>query len=217
MPKTAKELTVLEIKNLPAGTYALGRVPGFYLRKRTKTTGFYFLRYSDATGRHDSVLGPYGPGGITLAAAKTRAFEEKEKIRQGISPIKERADAKKIALEKALEVQQKANPLTFEQVAVQWIDNRAQSDFWHFSKEGEKDTRQVLARHVFPFLGALDIEQITPEIVRDCLSRIWQGKPSTAKKVKSHINKIFQWAIAMHLRKNRTARILPPWTERLAS
>ena len=44
MPKLVKELTVLAIKRLPEGTWALGGVKGFYLRK-TRGTGFYFLRW----------------------------------------------------------------------------------------------------------------------------------------------------------------------------
>ena len=48
-----------------------------------------------------------------------------------------------------------------------------------------------------------NIEEITPELVRDCLTPIWQKFPATAKKVKTVIHKVLQWAIAMHKRENR--------------
>lgn len=41
MPKIAKELTVLEIKRLGHGTFAIGGVKGLYIRKTPTQTFFY--------------------------------------------------------------------------------------------------------------------------------------------------------------------------------
>ena len=48
-----------------------------------------------------------------------------------------------------------------------------------------------------------NIEEINPEIVRIILEPIWQTKPSTAKKVKTYLRQIFQWAIALKKRKDK--------------
>lgn len=200
MPKIAKELTALEVKHLPTGTHALGGVSGFYLRKKGNGEGHFFLRYSDATGRHDYVLGSLRA--LSLAEAKKLARDAREKVTCGLSPIETRAEQRATAIAQILEEQKRNQVTTFEQLALEWLKERAENNFWRFNPKGEQDTLNVLRRHVFPFLGPMNAEKITPEDVRDCLGRIWQSKPSTAKKAKTYITKIFQWAIALHKRKN---------------
>ena len=41
MPKRARELTAIEVKNLKAGTWAVGQVQGLYIRK-SDTNSFFF-------------------------------------------------------------------------------------------------------------------------------------------------------------------------------
>jgi integrase len=57
----------------------------------------------------------------------------------------------------------------------------------------------LLGKHIFPFLGSRDIESITAEDMRNCLARIWQSTPSSAKKVRTYVQKIFQWSMAKGL------------------
>lgn len=78
MPKIAKELTALEVKHLPVGTHAVGGVKGLYLRKKTTTSGHYFLRYLDSQGRHDFILGSFAT--VSLAKARALAFNAREKV-----------------------------------------------------------------------------------------------------------------------------------------
>ena len=70
MPKKTTELTALEVKNLKYGTYAVGGVKGLYIRK-SPAQNMFFLRYSDATGRHDFSLGSYPA--LSLAKARKEA------------------------------------------------------------------------------------------------------------------------------------------------
>ena len=77
MPKIAKELTVLEIKRLGFGTFAIGGVRGLYIRK-TPTQALFLLRYSDATGRHDFSLGSFPE--TSVAAARKGAREARALI-----------------------------------------------------------------------------------------------------------------------------------------
>lgn len=200
MPKIAKELTALEVKHLPVGTHAVGGVKGLYLRKKTTTSGHYFLRYLDSQGRHDFILGSFAT--VSLAKARALAFTAREKVDRGECPIAEREAKKKQVLQQVMQFNQKQHPDTFEKIANEWIEDRAHNGFWKNNDDGEKDTRRILQLHVFPFLGSLEIENITAENIRDCLTPIWQSKPATAKKAKTYINKVLQWAIALHKRSN---------------
>jgi len=202
MPKKALELTALEVKHLGFGTHNIGGVKGLYIRK-TQNQNLFFLRFSDNSGRHDYSLGSYPL--MTVAQARKKAFEVWNLINQGINPIKER---KKEKLERKLIAEEEKkiieeNILTFEEIALQWIEDRASHGYWSKNIKGEKETRQILTKHVFPLLGSLDIEIISAEKIRECLEPIWQNIPSTAKKVRTYIQKIFQWAIALNKRKNR--------------
>lgn len=77
MPKKTTELTAVEVKNLKNGTYAVGGVKGLYIRK-SPAQNMFFLRYSDATGRHDFSLGSYPA--LSLAQARKAAFTARELI-----------------------------------------------------------------------------------------------------------------------------------------
>lgn len=201
MSKLAKEKTVLELKKLPVGTHAIGGVKGLYLRKRTKESGYYLLRYSDATGRHDYVIGSYAD--VSLANARLKAHEAREKLSNGVSPIEERAAARMQAIEEFQKAKAKAKIIRFEQLATEWVETREKEGFLVNNLDGAKDTLSILKRHVFPYLGSFNIENITPEDVKKCLEPIWQKHPSTARKAKSYISKSLQWAIAIRKRQNR--------------
>lgn len=69
-------------------------------------------------------------------------------------------------------------------MAEEWIADRLASNYWAKNSRGEKTTRAILEKHVFPTLGNLDIESISAEQIRECLAPIWQSIPATAKKQK---------------------------------
>lgn len=174
MPKIAKELTVLEIKRLGQGTFAIGGVKGLYIRK-TPTQTLFILRYSDATGRHDFSLGSFPE--TSVAAARKAAREARALIDKGGSPIEEREGqrkAKREAKEAALREVEKSK-LTFEAVALEWISDRAKNGFWSKNLRGEKDTRQILARHLFPVIGSKTLNTSR----RKTSARVWprSGRP----------------------------------------
>lgn len=200
MPKLVKELTVLAIKRLPEGTWALGGVKGFYLRK-TRGTGFYFLRYKNGSGRHDYVLGSYSA--LSLGTARKLARQARERVEAGFSPIDDRKTLVQAAKEQRQQELKRQNVLTFHDIAEEWIEDRRSGNYWKNNKRGEQSTRQILERYVYPFLGSSAIEEINPENIKDCLAPIWQSMPSTARKAKTYMSKIFQWAIALRKRENR--------------
>lgn len=199
MPKISRELTVLEVRKLGQGTFAVGGARGLYLRKSPKQS-FFFLRYSNATGRHDLSLGSYPE--TSLAEARKRAVLARIEIDAGECPVTKRKQASEALREKRSSQQriQTDHSNTFEKVARTWIKERVESGFWANNKRGESNTVRLLEMYAFPLIGDIPINQVTAEHLRDCLKAIWQTKPSSARKLKSHFYKIFQFALATHLR-----------------
>lgn len=203
MPKRARELTAIEVKNLKAGTWAVGQVQGLYIRK-SDTNSFFFLRYSDPSGkRRDYTLGNYPD--VSLKQAREMARKVRDLLTEGKDPIQERQNlrAQRKKQQEEQDTLMAPDIVSFEQIAMEWVKDRAGNGYWRQNAKGEKETVQILRKHVFPHLGHRDIETITPEDIRKGMEPIWQKIPSTAKKARTYINKIFQWAIALHKRENR--------------
>ncbi len=192
MPIKPREMTALEVKHLGMGTFNIGGVKGLYIRK-THTQSLFIFRYTDKFGRHDFSLGNYPT--MSVAQAREAARAALALVMQGESPILKRQQEKQL-------VKPIPKKLTFRNVAEEWIADRLASNYWAKNSRGEKTTRAILEKHVFPTLGNLDIESISAEQIRECLAPIWQSIPATAKKAKTYIGKIFQWAIALHKRKS---------------
>ena len=202
MPRSTRPLTALELKHLPNGTFNVGGVPGLYIRK-SSGKGYYFLRYTSATGRHDFGLGTEAT--ISLSEARKKAFQLRLEIENGSCPATNRLKAREqqrvqLQLVKEEKLRQKR---TFENVAEEWIESRVKANYWAHNQRGESNTRSLLQLYAYPIIGSKPISTLTPSDVLSCLAPIWQTKPSSAKKLKSTIFKIFQWAIAMGIRTDR--------------
>lgn len=203
MPRISKELTVLEVKKLPAGsTKALGGVRGLYLRKTSPNGGFYFLRYMLHGSSHDFGLGPYPD--VSLAAAREMARSARGLVDQGRDPVAEKAARGAEARRQKAEEEAAAHPVTFRMVAEEWLAARAKANYWRNDPRGEQITRARLARHVFPAIGGMPIEAIRAEDVLRCLEPIWQSNHETARKAKTYMAEIFRWAMAKGKRKDQS-------------
>ena len=201
MARAPRPLTVIELKNLKDGTHAVGGVTGLYVRKRNGT-GYYFLRYTNLTGRHDYTIGHINR--ISLAEARRKALMLHCDIEKGLCPVYENSLVReqKQAERRRLQEEKEQAKTIFENVAEQWIQNRVDSNYWCRNVRGEFNTRRQLEVYVYPLIGSQSINTVSPHDVLNCLVPIWQDKPNTAKKVKGTMFKVFQWAIAMGLRKN---------------
>ncbi len=67
----SKPLTATQIRCLSAGKFIVGGITGLYLKKSSKASGFFYLRFSDSTGRHEFSLGLYPD--LSLADARAAA------------------------------------------------------------------------------------------------------------------------------------------------
>ncbi|HKJ77592.1 MAG TPA: Arm DNA-binding domain-containing protein, partial [Gammaproteobacteria bacterium] len=195
-PRKAKELSALEVKRLTKpGLHAVGGVAGLLLSVSESGARSWILQYATPEVRYSKTTGkPYharrdiGLGGfpdVTLAQAREKAREIREKIRQGIDPAQERREARE-AWKSAL-----ARALTFEQAARRC----------HAAKEAEfrnqkhrKDWISSLERYAFPLIGDLPIEAVDLPHILQVLEPIWQAKTETATRVRQRLEAVLTWA-----------------------
>jgi integrase len=184
MPKIAKEKSVLEIKRLTQpGLYAVGGVAGLQLLISKHGYRSWVLRVLIGTKRRDFGLGGYPD--TTLAQAKVRAREIKDKIHQGIDPI-----AEKKASRSALLTHQ-AKQITFEAAAIEC--HKAKSP--EFSNVKHKaQWISTLKKYAFPVIGNLPVADIDLPHLLKILQPIWHTKTETASRVRQRIEAVMTWA-----------------------
>jgi integrase len=159
---------------------AHGGVSGLRLMPtNTKGKGRWELRYtSPVTGkRRDAGLGAYPNVGI--AAAKQKAEIYHQQIAEGVDPL----DTKR-------QKQQTQHILTFENAAL-----RRHAD--SLPTWGEAHARKwlnSLKKHIFPVIGSMPLDAITPAHIAEALRPIWIDRHPTAKKISQRISEIMDWA-----------------------
>ena len=127
---------------------------------------------------------------VTLADARRRAREEREKADKGIDPIEERK-----AAASALRAQL-ANAFTFQQAAMTYIE--AQEPGWTNAKHAEQ-WRNTLAS-TYPTIGALQVRDVALTHVLAVLQPIWKSKTETASRLRGRIESVLDWATARGFR-----------------
>ena len=122
MPKLAKELGPLEVRNFTApGLHFVGGVAGLALQITPAGTRSWTLRAVIGGKRRDMGLGAYSPTGMTLAKARAAATEARDLIRQGIDPIQRQQEAHSALRASMIEA------LTFKECAERYIKAHAAS------------------------------------------------------------------------------------------
>lgn len=186
MPKKAKELSALEVRNLSEpGTHFVGGVAGLVLKVKDTGAKSWVLRAIVGSKRRD-----YGLGGfpdVTLAAAREAARAARAKIKSGIDPIDEARQARS-----ALKATQAA-AITFQKAAEAYIS--AHKDGWR----NEKHTKQwtaTLTTYAYPAIGNLLVQDIGLPQVLTVLEPIWKTKTETASRLRGRIEQILDWATA---------------------
>ena len=196
MPKVIKEMTVLQLKQLPEGTYSVGGVPGLRVRIHKDNCPYFFLRYTSPQGkRRDLTLGQFPL--VSLAEARDKAREAVKLLHQNIDPIEVRQSQRKGSQEEI------DKPYLFQEIATMWHKERLYAGYYSRDARSAKTTENILNKHVFPILGLVPIEEITPKRVMECLAPIWTKTNPTAKKARSYISGILNYAIANEYRKNQ--------------
>ncbi len=194
-----RPLSTTQLRSYPAGRYLVGGITGLYIQKSSRTNGFFYLRYSDNTGRHEVSLGLFPD--LSLADARAAAAVARAKLARGEPFTVPRQQQR---LERQAAQEEARQRTTFETVARDWIRYQVQHERWARNTTGERVATRSLEMYVFPHIGKLAIENILARDVAKCFVPIWRDKHSVATKTRGIVSKVFLWAIASGIRQNQT-------------
>lgn len=184
MPKKAKELSALEVKNInKPGLHAVGGVAGLLLQVTTTGARSWILRTMVGLKRRDIGLGGFPDVPLKLARENARAT--REKIKNGIDPVEER---------KALRAQLKstqASRLIFDEAAKQFL---AQKQVEFKNKKHAAQWASTLKTYASPIIGKLPVSEIDINHLTRILEPIWLEKTETAKRLRGRIESVLSWA-----------------------
>lgn len=190
MPKKIAEKSAIEIRRLTEpGMHAVGGVAGLHLLVSSTGARSWILRAMVGSKRRDIGLGGFPD--ISLAKAKERAAQAKDKIQNGIDPVEERK-ATRDALRAST-----AKVVTFAEAAKRCHTARA-SGFRNVKHRA--DWISSLERYAFPVIGDIQVSTIDEAHVMQVLSPIWLTQTETATRVRQRIEAVLDWAKVSKLR-----------------
>jgi len=162
--------------------YRLTDGEGMYLEVSTAGGKYWRLKYRFGGKEKRLALGTYPK--VTLAAARKRRDEARERLVAGIDP----SEAKKVEKRTALLNAENS----FEAVARDWLEERKSV----VEPAQHVKTLARMENDVFPWLGKRPITQIDAPEILAVLKRIdSRGARFTAHRVRSEISRVFRYAI----------------------
>ena len=202
MPKIAKELSPIEVKRLSCRIdpdtgeateirYPVGGVSGLLLKVTPSGARQWILRTKIGNRRPDMGLGPYPE--ISVAQARDKAREVKEKIRNGIDPLEEKRSLKRSLLAEQI------STLTFQKAMEEYI--RMKSKEFRNPRQ-ETQWTNSLTTYAIPHLGEMPVREIELPHIKQVLDPIWETKTETANRVRARIENILGWCAIHGYRSN---------------
>lgn len=123
-------------------------------------------------------------GRFTLTEARAERERVRGLVKQGVHPAQERK------LQTIQRRHEGAN--TFKAVALEWLEQNKE----HWTERTRTQRERLLEREVYPTLGAMPINQVTPAHILAILKRIEKDSPSMAALAQQAISAIFRLAIS---------------------
>ncbi len=193
---STKPLTPTLAANLPAGRYATGTT-GLSLIKRQTDKGSYRFRYTDPKSgtRLDKIIGHYPE--MDLEAAREHCLGLRRLLESGQDLPDPRKEAR-VARAKHQQEKEKSRR-TFLVVASEWLEDSEEKGVWTNNATGARVAFGYLKTYLYPVIGSLPIDKVTPQALYECLLPIWRTKHSTATKIRGMLYRIFRWARAVKL------------------
>jgi integrase len=184
MPKIAKPLTAMEVKQLnKPGLHSVGTVAGLSLVIKPTGAKSWILRVKFGDQRSDLGLGAYPE--VTLAVAHEKARQKKELIRQGINPLHEQKTLKQAVL------------WTFKRCAEVYIESHKAE--WTNAKH-EAQWPSTLKKYVYPVFGDKPVKDVSQKDVLSVVQAEWLTKNVSMRRVLNRIESVLGWAAAMGYR-----------------
>ena len=190
MPRKAKELSPLEVRRLSRpGRWSVGGVDGLALQVTESGARSWVLRLSVGGRQREMGLGSFPS--VPLAEAREKARAHRAMVDQGADPISERRAAKSAA------AADRDSQQSFATVAAQYIAQHAKS--WKNAKHGAQ-WASTLRTYAEPVIGSLLVRDVTTVHVIKVLEPIWTAKTETARRIRSRMELILDFAAARGLR-----------------
>lgn len=156
-----------------------------------KNAKSWIFRYSINGKRREMGIGSASL--VSLSEAREIAYDLRKLLKSGIDPLEHRKN------ELLIKAHNKKNEITFQQAAEKYIE--AHQAGWSNHKHA-KQWQTTLSVYAYPYIGEIPVSEITLQDIIRVLSPIWFAKTETAARVRSRIQKILDWSIALGYRKN---------------
>jgi integrase len=193
MARPREALVAVQLKSLPVGLHADGG--GLYLRVtqnpelESEAWRSWVFRYTLFGKAHEMGLGPFPDVG--LANARRAALAQRELKRSGVDPLAERRRVRAAA---ALEA---ARSIPFRKVVEEYIETHKAK--WRNTKTAAQ-WRASLEAYAYPLMGNVGVQEIDADLIQRVLEPIWEKKPETARRVRSRLENMLDYATARKLR-----------------
>lgn len=193
-------LTVKEIESAPPQSrpWKLADERGLYLLISPNGSKRWQLRYSFQGQKKKISFGPFPE--VSLKSARAKRDYARTMIADGIDPLHRRRTKK---LEAKL-----ASENTFAAVAREFIAKRANDGDKAICETTQKKTEWLLSL-IEPKLGNVPVSQISAPLLLSILVEVQDsGRRETAKRLRSFINRVLNYAIATSRAENNPAPAL---------
>jgi integrase len=189
---TIKAIESAKSKEKP---YKLPDFESLYLYITTTGTKSWRYDYQFNGKRKTLTIGKYPY--ISLSEARSEKELARQMLAHGKDPAVERKRKTLLA--------NIAQGNTFKKITLEWFDTKKRN--WSIN------TREMIIRYferdIFPFIGGMDIAQIKPLEMLNCLKQIEnRGALEIAKKMRQRCTEVFQYAIITERAENNPAREL---------
>jgi integrase len=129
---------------------------------------------------------------FTLAEARERARKARQQIADGIDPLRIKQD------ERAARLVEQSRRMTFQECAEAYIAAKASE--WTNEKHA-KQWSATLTTYAYPIIGKLLVDTIDLPQIEKVLRPVWDRTPETARRVRSRIEAVLDWATVRGYRK----------------
>lgn len=183
-------VTKKNIEKLGDGRYKVAPGLFFVVRRGGRTKSFVF-RYTMEGREREYAIGSFP--GVTIQHAKDEALRLAIVVAEGKSPVDERKTEREA---KKREMANVVPPrvLTFAEFYEKHIEELLQIKRYKNPRTGRG---RVLAakKHVLPAIGAMPLNDITPETIARFFKSLWETRPGVAKDLRGHLQDVFELAI----------------------